>query len=179
MRRNRHLLGFIILLLAGCSHSKKPDPFAWKNISPPGAGFTVSMPGEPKLKLVPRPGPAGELVEMRYVYKGPLVLYQVSYVDYPTNVQTSATVDQLLDSACQGMGQQGRVEDIQKIMIGPYPGRSASLESSDITFRVRICLAGRRLYIAMAGAENFAKSAGGIDKFLNSFQFVGEAPSAR
>ena len=73
MRRIHHLLGFMILLLAGCSHPKKPDPFAWKNISPPGAGFTVSMPGEPKVESVPRPSPAGALLETRYVYKGPIL----------------------------------------------------------------------------------------------------------
>jgi hypothetical protein len=162
-------VGLAVLALASCS-APKPATFVFKQW-----GFSVALPGPPKITQTPAKGAAGAST---------LVESHVGDDDFAVNVidarGATATPDQMLADApkaiASGMGVD--VGAVTNVATDNVTGREVRLDDSGRpVVLLRIFYAGGRLY------EISANSSKGIDDssvgaFLNSFHLLEPPPAA-
>ena len=167
MRGGMLVVAFGTALLSGCGAQ-------FQEVAPPGAGFTVQMPGTPKEQSQ---AAAGTMMKIHSV-ESRNGAYMLTHADLPIPANESpAQVQTRLDGSRDGAigNMQGRLTGEEKITLGKYPGRDVRFDipAEKGSGRARIYLVGSKLIMVMAiGERNFAGSADAA-KFIESVQLTG------
>lgn len=137
-----------------------------KRFTSPDGGFSIMMPGEPKVSESKIPSADGQpTTQKQYVAGGEAGVYLVSFQDNPNLVNANpAKITQALNSGREGLKKAfgGEVlEEKQIELMGDHPGREVrlSIPAANGQGRCRLFLAGTRLYQVMAvGTPQFVQS---------------------
>lgn len=152
---------------------------AWEKFSPAGAGFSVLMPGTPKVEDQEVQTDVGKLINHMYTLSVSPNLYMVTYAEFPTTVTDPAVIRGMLDNARKHAlsAAKGELKSEKEIRLGEAIGREwlVTLPSIRGIARVRAYWADRRLYqvliLMLAEAETSQQAT--TAKFLDSFVLTG------
>jgi hypothetical protein len=149
-------------------------------LTPPGAGFTVSLPGTPGEVKQTINTPLGPVEAKMFVVANPSDKsgFLVGFNDYPAGVTQQGTPDQILDGARQGAVQNvpgAKLLAEKKVSVGDVPGREITMDLGTAgQGRFRFFLAGSRLYqLGVTGTGEKVTSAD-AERFFNSFRITGK-----
>ena len=106
---------------AAVAQADKP----WEKFSPPGAGFTVLVPGKPSHQEQPTQTGLGRIVNHVYVLEAGGAVYMMSYADFPEPVTDPQTIKAMLDGARDNALAKtgGRLKEEKEIKLDGRPGR--------------------------------------------------------
>lgn len=143
----------------------------WQEFRSPEGGFSVLLPGEPKLAV--NPPDANGHAEHRYSIEQGDSAFIVAYDDYaPGHVNpasASAVLPKAQDALLKAMG--GTLRSEGPVTLDGLPGRQVTFATADHNIgRVRIYIGQNRLYqlwyLGPAGQE----SRPAVDRFFDSFK---------
>ncbi len=152
---------------------------AWLDITPPGARFSVQLPGTPAASQENAQTSAGNMIVYRFELKRDDVKehYSVQYADYPAKLlEKMKTPDVVLDSAGSADIEnfKGTLASRATLTSAPCPARELHIENAESVMRLRMYLKDGRVYkVAAVGPKNMMFTADD-DRFMNSFRFVSE-----
>jgi hypothetical protein len=153
----------VALLLIACSR----EPF-----SPEDGGFSVQMPRTPEEQSKVLETPIGPVKLNMYLCKSGNWVYIVGYSDYE---RLEGDVEDLLDGARDGALKIGNNKLISEdsVSLDGNPGRELRMEAPNgLRMRVKIILAGSRLYqVGVVTPKNDSYSSR-IEKYLSSFHLT-------
>jgi hypothetical protein len=155
-----------------------PAPAAdqWKEYSPEGTGFTVLMPGTPKVEQQSQPTDVGPIMMYIHMVERDNAAFLVMYSDFPAEMVKAVDADTLLDGGVNGAAQGGKLISQKKIEIDGHKGREFVAEKAEgtlqLTLKARTYLVGNRLYQAITSAVKGSEPWADIDKFLDSFKLL-------
>jgi hypothetical protein len=156
---------FFIASLVACSSSREP-------FSPEGGGFSVQMPRTPEEQSKVLDTPAGPLKLNMYLCKAGNWVYMVGYTEHE---KLGGDAEEILDGARNGAVKIGNSKLISEdsISLDGNPGRDLRMEAPNgLRMRVKIILAGNRLYqVGVVTPKNDSYSPR-IEKFLTSFRLT-------
>lgn len=168
MRTSIWLSALIVLFtLAGCN--KAPAEF-----SPPGGNFKVSMPGKPTEKTQDHGNSAA--TTHLYASESGGMGYIVGYTE-SANFTAGIATDKLLDAARDGALQSSSFKLLseQRITVDGNPGRDLSMRNGQgYTMRLKLAVAGDRLYQVGVAAKNDEASSPKIETYVQSFHITGK-----
>lgn len=137
-----------------------------RSLAPPGGGFSIDMPVEPKLNKQVVNGITN------YVYmteKPDGTIYSVSYFDLPPNLSIPA--DKAISS--YAAGRKAQVLSQNRVVIdGEYPGQEAVVQLAGGTKQSRIrvfAIRKRQFQVLVDGSAEAVKSPV-AEKFFSSFR---------
>ncbi|HLX60266.1 MAG TPA: hypothetical protein VKX17_03180 [Planctomycetota bacterium] len=102
--------------------------------------------------------------------------YVVGYTDYPADLIKQEGADKLLDLARDGAAKSlnGKVANESKIALDGNPGRELDLDAkqdnADTKYKMRLYMAGNRLYQIVIAAQAGKAAPEEVNDFLNSFK---------
>jgi hypothetical protein len=153
----------IALLMVACSR----EPF-----SPEGGGFSVQMPRTPEEQSKVLDTPAGPLKLNMYLCKAGKWVYMVGYAEHE---KLRGDAEEILDGARNGAVKIGNNKLISEdtISLDGHPGRELRMEAPNgLRMRLKIILAGNRLYqVGVVTPKNDSYSPR-IEKYLTSFRLT-------
>jgi hypothetical protein len=160
-----------------------PDKADDKAFAPEGGGFSAVFPAKPKAVDQKVELPDGEGVMMKcFLYedadKGRALM--VAYLELPDGID--GTTDEMLDGAVNGftitVGDQSAKP--KRVVLNGHLGREfdVPLEGKG-KIRVRMYVAGGRMYQVMAGGSGDFTTSDAATKFLGSFKLTGPAGEHR
>lgn len=167
MKNKVILVYFLFFCLCGCAHG------GWKKFVYRDAGFRVSAPEEPERNYMEiEAGTVSLTVQMYSYYRGPSVQFHVyealfpeSIPDLPPLIFSDGMINQLIER------QPDAPVNKKSISLGGYPGVEAKVEIPRGYIKLRLYLAGRRLYLVYALVLEEQASLEEAERFINSFQF--------
>jgi TonB family protein len=194
--RGGSLLLLLLSLLAACAASspaqtgRKPEgrPGSggaaggpkWREFTSAEGGFTVSMPGEPKVSTQ-KLSPPNEDVSLRTHIAETEAEYGVAYADFPQPLEGTERGGLLLtatrDAGVKGVG--GRLLEDGEEPFDGHPGRVYRFEfAGGYHMRCRLFVAGKRLYMVTASTygtkapdeQARRASEAAADRFMDSFR---------
>jgi hypothetical protein len=145
----------------------------WNEFRSAPGGFTVLLPGEPKVTVVP-PDQNGRS-EHRFLVDFGDKAYLVAWDDYAPGHLTKANPTMILDAAQGALlkGVNGTLRNSKAVTIGGYPGREFLFDTPDHnTGKVRVYVVRNRLYQVWYLGPTGQETRPDVDKFLNSFQLT-------
>lgn len=147
----------------------------WKPFTAQEAGFTVLLPGVPKVQKQKIKTPAGNLEVTLFVLEGMKATFAVSYAVFPPKVVEAATLEQRLDKARAGAVATagGILKSEKKITLEQYPGRELHIENASPGMVVtRMFVVKDRLYqVTITGPRQLLKDPA-TQMFLESFRLA-------
>jgi hypothetical protein len=187
MLKNLRVVPIIVLLLAPIA-SAFQETAPWRTFNSPEGKFSVLMPTEPKLAVQDVDSAVGKLTLYSYASSSKAAYLLAAYGDYPKEPSDGAQVELVLDGVVDGVlkGIGGEKISENKIVLRgransdaaliDYPGREFTgkkiIEGSEVFFRWRIYLVGRRLYQLAAITDKADATSLDVPKFLTSFQLT-------
>lgn len=159
------------------------DAGGWVIVEPAGAGFRARMPEPPTIERYAANSPRlGDLEIHSYTVDRGLGGYIITYADLPPSALKDgpdAVLDTEAKAAAADLIERGATpfED-RSIVSGTHPGRAFSFSVSDRivagggTARVRVFLAGDRLFTATVVGQKDFVARPDTDKFLDAFQII-------
>ncbi len=146
----------------------------WRVFTSKEGGFAVALPGSPSETKQRVRTATGHLDVYLYVVEGPDdAAYVVSYSDLPPEDVKAGAEQKRLDFAREGAidNARGKLRSEKPITVDGFPGRDLLIETDkDLAIRMRIVVARRRLYQAMAmGTGRFIQSKDAA-QFLDSLR---------
>jgi hypothetical protein len=156
------------------------DDFAgeWRDFSPPGGGFTISMPGEPKeqSEVVPP-----NMMLRLYVVEKRSWEFGVGYLTLPPVALVGVPRGEIIREFRKGILEEFRRAKIlreESISLDGIPGEEFEVEvPRQGRGIIRLYIAGSRLYmLAVSAKRSFSKDSANAKKFLDSFKFQLSAP---
>lgn len=201
--KKSYVKGIFLLMLLGCTahwtlaQNRQPSAVhvgsfaqqvattqgetAWEKFSPAGGGFSVLMPGKPKIQDQEIQTDVGKLINHLYTLSATPNLLMVSYAEFPQTVTDPAVIKAMLDNARNKAvsAAKGELKSEKEIKLGETIGREwlVTLPSIRGIARARAYWADRRLYqvlILMLEEEETSQQTT-ISKFLDSFVLTGES----
>jgi len=173
MKRVLVLSGMLgLLLMFGCGKKSDAGPTGpgWSGFNPDNGKFTVAMPGTPEEKSML--GSIGK----EWTSSADGLTYTVSYQELQLPPGTSDTdqAERQLDMEEDALVtlQGGKfMRDKKPLIVGGVPGREVDIDVDGKNMRrIRMALAGNRLYqIELSGPSDKVAS-GDADSFLDSFR---------
>lgn len=151
----------------------------WKEFTPPGAGFTVSMPGDP----APQTQPGDGVTVYLYTSNDETAQYLSSYFDVAesgTLIDAATEYDSLEKLKMDAMhGVLGEAHDIH---LGAYSGRefvvTDPLSAGTQNARIQLFLVGVRVFQLMVLGDTEALHSANADKFFQSLSIRYQPPAA-
>ncbi|HEX3998602.1 MAG TPA: hypothetical protein VHX65_08645 [Pirellulales bacterium] len=172
MKRALLISGMLgLMLMLGCWKKAESGPSApgWSGFNPDNGKFTVAMPG------TPTETPLGTNGKM-WTSSSDGMTYSVSYQELQLPPGTSDTdqAEQQLDAEEETYLtlQEGKhTGDRKPLIVGGVPGREVDIDIDGKTIRrVRMALAGNRLYMIEVSGPKDKVNAADTDAFLDSFR---------
>jgi hypothetical protein len=164
-----------------------PDPplSGWKDFSPKGGGFRVTMPGRPEEKTRTVETPKGMVKITYYGIERDGLAFLVMRSDLPPDAIAGGarkTLDEARDAGVQKSG--GTLRQEREIELDGHPGREMVLDLPDSRvrgggiYRTRIYLVGRTHYQAITLSSKARERPEEMKAFLDSFRLtsVGARP---
>jgi TonB family protein len=162
LRRISRHAWLLFVFLCGVNHcfaqSGGPPPpaieyseRAWKEFSSPAGGFTVLMPGTPKLTTVEVETALGKLPHARYALVTGTTAYLVSYTDLPYKSEDPKAVKHALDAGRDNVLAQGPSMSIKllserEIALEGHAGREWLFHGKGFVLRIRAYYVNGRIY---------------------------------
>ena len=162
-----------LMLLCGCGRKAVSGPSAagWSGFDPEQGKFAVAMPGTPKEE--PLIGSDGKM----WTSEADGLTYSVSYevLQIPNGTAETDKAQQLMDNEVEVFVKttQGATLTGEKrtLMVGSIPGREVDVEIGGTTLRrIRMCIAGNRLYQVQVSGPKEKVGTPDVDSFLDSFR---------
>jgi hypothetical protein len=151
------------------------DPSAWRDFSPPGANFKVSMPGIPKYSRLTQPGDPNRIEVHTHEIRlaRPKFSFGVSYSDYPDWVIRQRPVEARLNGSRDGavQGIHGKLRSESSLSLNRFPGRELEIDlPGKETAIMRIYAVNQRIFILGAAGPNLKLNSPDVKRFFDSFQ---------
>lgn len=161
------------------------DSGVWKKFSPPGSGFTISMPGAPSQQTNSLDTKLGKLDNHMFSLSTSTAGYIVSYAEFPEVITDPDAIKRMLDGGRdQALSTSGaKLKSEKTIKLNEHPGREWSVEvPGSFVATARVYWVKRRLYqtiIVMMETKDSAPEVikvheQAIARFLDSFALVEE-----
>ena len=158
MRLSRMLLA-VLFLAAGAASAQLPTR-TWSEYKPAGAGFSIQMPGTPKLSTNSVETSLGPIEAYNAVVDFGNIAYYVSYNNYPAAHVQKYSAQQILDGVRNGQIKDKTLVSERPITINGRQGRELQIITANFGMLSRIVLVGTRLiqtiYIGAPGSETSA-----------------------
>ncbi len=148
-------------------------PVQAKVFSPPGAGFSINMPGTPSATETTHKSFVGAVHETTYTYTGAGNIYTASVSDLPGAAVFWGGAGTILSKAKEGLLKEceGVETAFGDIMLGKYEGRSLKFNlPAGKKGQALLYLVEKKLYVIVGSGT--AASAGAISRFLSSFKLT-------
>jgi len=149
----------------------------WQTVAPKGAHFSVKVPAAPELKTTDVATGAGKVPVTVYVATAGGVQYMATANDRPTSAQ-AGTVAEVFDRGLAPFVAKAPIIASKDATYRGAPMREVVFSDHRHTVRVRIVLAGHRVYMLMViadrqGATNASSDVATADaeKFLTSLRY--------
>jgi hypothetical protein len=157
------LFGLLFCALHVCAQSAGQ----WIKFAPPGGGFSVLLPAQPKEEIESKENFTAHL----FTAKNERAIYIVGYGDYAPSMHLNVD-DELLalrDNFARDF--KAHLNNSRNITLNQNPGLEFTAENDQASFKCRVYLAGNRVYrfaaIVFAGKDDPEN----VNKFLGSFAF--------
>ncbi|HKB39731.1 MAG TPA: hypothetical protein VKD72_25065 [Gemmataceae bacterium] len=148
----------------------------WQEVSPPGSGFQVMMPGIPIEQEEEEDTPQGPARGKRFLSRARdnFQAYAVEFVDYPEEyVRRNSAADIFKSQKDAVVPSEGRLVSEELITLSGFPGTELQLETDDDRLMIfRMYLVKRRLFLLLAKCRKGTRPRE-VDTFFNSFTFTG------
>lgn len=163
MRSFFPLVSVLLLPILGCSRSP---------LSPPGAGFSVAMPGEAKNEIHTINTDIGPVTLNMYVLETGDWAYIAGYSDYPSFPNgVAAALDGARDGALKSSQSTLLSEEI--ISLAGHSGRELRMEGPrGLTTRLRLVVVGTRLYQVGVVTKKDDAFSPKVRAFLDTFRLT-------
>jgi hypothetical protein len=176
MRRLIESFGLLVLLMiCGCSSdgsgSTATSSGGWKDFEPEQAKFTIKMPGDP----APLPKPDAAVANIWGSSAGNLSC-SVRYTELtdPSLTQNQDKIEEIFDDVYSTIGLTEGLdnrEQKRQVNFGGIAGREIDGTTPDKkATRIRMCIAGGRLYRADVTGSKEAVDSSAAEEFFNSFK---------
>lgn len=145
----------------------------WQELRSVEGGFSVMMPGKPKLTVDP-PDAAGITAHSYLVDLGQ-VAYMVAYSDYPAGRLSKVPAERVLEDARDNLIKDRNVSlrIDRPISLADHPGREVIFEAADgFTQMIRLYVVKDRLYQTISGGPKGHEQTKGALRFHDSFRFL-------
>jgi hypothetical protein len=146
--------------------------FEFQKVTSTAGRFTAEMPGEPKERTNEIGKGAAQVRAVSLtVVPTPGVDYRVAYHDYPATALRVNPQAMLTGVRDGNVGKGGKLIEDKAIVLGKtrVPGRAFLIETEAFYYRMRVFLAGRRLYQVIVTGPQEAVTSKDADRFLDSF----------
>ena len=164
------LVGLVLLCGCGKKSDAGPSGAGWTGFDPEHGKFSLAMPGTPTEN--PSDGSAGK----SWSSSADGLTYTISYAELQTPEASADTdkVEQWMDNEVDIMLtiERGTLTKQQKpLMVGGQPGREVDIDVDGKTVRrIRMCVAGNRLYRVEVSGPKDKVFTPEVDSFLDSFK---------
>lgn len=155
-----------------------------EKFSPPGAGFSVLLPGKPKTEIQELDTEIGKLTNHMYLVDAPGVFYGVMYAEFPAPVTDPEVAKGMFDNArnMAVAAVHGVVKSEADITLSGYPGREllVSMPGDSGLLRARLYMVKQFFYQAITltapekNAEILKLREAEVKKFFDSFTLVAD-----
>ena len=152
-----------------------------EKLAPPGAGFSVLLPGKPKTQVQDLETVTGKLTNHMYFVNASGVIYGVMYAEFPAPITDPEIARGIFDDARIAVvaGFSGDVKSETAITLSGYAGRELLVSLPDTgILRARMYLVKQFLYQAITvgvpekNAEILKLREVDVKKFFDSFTLV-------
>jgi len=155
-----------------------------EKFSPPGAGFSVLLPGKPKTEVQDLDTEIGKVTNHMYLVDAPGVSYAVMYAEFPAPVTDPEVARGMFDNArmLAVAAVRGEVKSETEITLSGYPGREllVSMPGGLGLLRARMYMVGQFFYQAITlnaperKAETLKLREAEVKRFFDSFTLVAD-----
>lgn len=155
---------FCLIIFAPIARAQK-----WVRVSSRSGGFSVSMPGAPRVLKDDTPG--SQTID----YSRSLIEYSVTYFPSRKTTSREATYALLKAGALQTVqARNGRILSQRRFQFNNYPAYETTFidRKLDRFVKIRIMLVGARAYLLIGSAPRTRKAQIEIDRFHNSFKLL-------
>ncbi|MBX9579778.1 MAG: hypothetical protein K2X87_05665 [Gemmataceae bacterium] len=161
----------LVGLVAGVAGAADPAP-EFKPFASSAGRYKVLFPGPVKTETTEVKTPAGTATVTLDAVKAGGVTFLVSFVDVPDSVAQQPPGPRLDKVRDAQKGADGAVLADKELTVGDekYPARDVLVGKPDGTLRVRIVIAGSRLYQVMARGPKEAVTGADADRYFGSFE---------
>jgi len=166
------VLWVIVVLISGC------NIMGWKQYTSVEGGFSIQLPGEPQGQKIILDTQVGRTYLNMYTLnrKDDNFIYSVGYVDYPDELFSLKSAEQILDDGRDGAARnvQGVLTKESNISIKGYSGREFTIEvgNGEAIVKAKLFLVGQRVYQLMVTTDKKWSDSYNIKRFLDSFQLI-------
>jgi hypothetical protein len=156
------------------SNPTRPAPpgntSSWVRLSPDEGRFSVLMPELVKDQSETTPSPKGPYTTHLFLAKTPQGIFLVGWVDYDPafNFGVQSELEANRDNFVKGI--KGTLLNTTKITMNGYPGLEFTAETSEISYKSRVYIVGRRPYQLISGTYKGQDDSYNVGRFFDSFQ---------
>jgi hypothetical protein len=164
----------LALILNGCnsgSDSASASPSGWKEFAPEQEKFSVRMPGDPA------PVAGNDMSDSKaWTADGGNLVYLIRYTQLsdPSIDQDQRRIEDTFDNTFDTMGITENLTDLdqkKELSVAGVSGREIIGTTADKkTKRIRLCVAGGRLYRVEVTGANSAVASPDAEAFFNSLK---------
>lgn len=165
---------FVLVLM--CSAAAFQTPNTWTTFDSPEGRFSILTPSKPTVEVKEIDSAVGKLTMYAYSSSNEIGYFMISFGDYPNAPTDAAQALKVLEGVRSGVvkGLQGELTSDDSVAFDGYPGREFKakrvVENSEVIFRWKIVLVGRRLYQVAAATTPGQAESPELAKFFSSFQ---------
>ncbi len=174
------------ILLSFLQQADERALLGWQAFSPPGAGFTVKLPGEPNKTVRALEIPGGTANFTLYAIDRNGLVCLISVTEFSEGVLKQNAKEVLDDARETGVKKSGgTLREEREIKLNDSPGREMTIDLPDSKlrgggiFRSRVYLVGRTHYQVAAMSTKANDNPNVKRAFLNSFQLKREAATKK
>jgi hypothetical protein len=162
-----------LMLLCGCGKKANSGPTGpgWTGFDPEQGKFSVAMPGTPEEKSLP------EATGKVWTSTADGLTYSVQYKvqEFPNGTPESDAVVQIMDGDVQwSVTTKGGtiIGEPKTLSVGGQTGREVVIDDGNTLRRIRMCVAGDRLYSVTVSGPKDKVGTPEVDSFLDSFRLA-------
>jgi hypothetical protein len=165
----------LLVLLGGAATIAQADPLPdFKAFASSDGRYKVLFPGAVKTETTDVKTASGGTLKLTLdsVHVDDDTLFVVSYVDAPDDVAKQPPgprIDKVRDA---NKGRDGKILTEKEVALGDekHPGRDVLIEKPATFLRVRIVIAGNRLYQVMLQGNKALVTSKAVDRYFDSFE---------
>jgi hypothetical protein len=143
---------------------------SWVTLNSDQGKFSVLMPELVKDQSETTPSPNGPYTTHLFIAKTPQGIFLVGWVDYDPafNFGVQSELEANRDNFVKGA--KATLLNTSKITMNGYPGLEFTAETSQISYKSRVYIVGRRPYQLITGTYKGQDDSYNVARFFNSFQ---------
>ncbi len=143
----------------------------WQVFAPEGAGFSVLMPGQPKLSTTRGKSPSGaDWLDHSFLWasRDESESYTAEVCEYTGNLDVAVSIQGVRKGA---IGEGKLLWEKNETMNG-HPGKKVAATDGKSVWVVEFYIATTRIYVAKYSSRNLLNALAGAVPFLDSFQIT-------